>query len=119
MLSIFLHLALTAAILWYQQKMRFEPSSLYLTVLWYLVSVASSLIETTVQTATWLSGMFLQSLILAIFYLPPVFFSLRLAKRKRLPVWKSMAFFLCASIISTVVASMAFVYVPFIQHLNR
>lgn len=118
MMSIFFHLALTFALLWYQRKQSFRPSLWQLSGLWYVVSILLALIETSTITGSWLSGMFLQALAVTIFYVPAVFVTLRLARRGRMMIWKSFAIFFCLALVSTILAAMALAYVPFIQQLS-
>ena len=118
MISILFHLAFTAGLLWYQRKQEFRPNLWALAGLWYLVSDALALIETTALTGRWFSGMFLQSLIVAAFYVPAIYFALSEAKRWKRAVWKSFILFLVFALVSTLAAAVVLANVPAIQTLS-
>lgn len=112
MISIFFHLALTFAIIWYQRRQQFHPSAVVLTLFWYIVSMAMVLVESSAVTGQWFSGLFIQGLIVGLFYLPAVFLSLRLARRWHDGLWRPFFAFLGFSLVCTLLAAIFLAYAP-------
>lgn len=115
MLSIALHLLLTFGLIWYQRRQEFRPRPLVLTAFWYAVSLSMSLIESLALSGTWLSGIFVQGLIVGIFCLPAVFFSLRLARRWRDGLLRPFLTFLGLALVAVFLAALFLAKAPWVQ----
>jgi hypothetical protein len=112
MVSIIFHLILTFALIWYQRRQDFRPRPWALTAFWYVVSILMALVESNTMTGQWFSGLFIQGLIVGLFYLPAVFFALRLARRWHDGLWRPFLAFLGFSLVCTLVVAIFLAYAP-------
>ena len=110
--SIIFHLILTFALIWYQRRQGFRPRLAALTAYWYVVSMAMVLVESTTVSGQWFSGLFVQGLVVGLFYLPAVFLTLRLARRWHDGLWRPFLAFLGFSLVCTLLVAIFLAYAP-------
>ncbi len=118
MLGIIFHLLLTFGVLWYQRKQKFKTRLWVLSAIWYAVSAMLVYIESSLATGSILPPLFLQGLLISLFYVPAVYFAAHWARRHKSGPWSAFALFLAFSIISTVAAGLFLARAESVQGLN-
>lgn len=115
MLNIAFHLLLTLAVLWYQRRRQYRPNPLALAFLWYAVGAALVFIETALITRRAFSGFLLQGIIVELFFVPAVYFSLRWAKRRPNSLLQPFFFFLLISLFALLAAGFFLAYADVVR----
>ncbi len=112
MLRILLHILVMPAMLWLERRSgpRLRPSRAALA--WYVLGLPLMAVEASVSGR---DGMpvFLQSAIVALFFLPPAYFAFRYARRHG-GVWKPFLLYLALSCIAGVVAALSLAHAPLV-----
>jgi len=106
MLSILFHLSLALGVLWYQRRIAYSQKPWFLALVWYGMSAVLVFIEAYVATLRPVSGLFIQGLVVAVFYVPAMFFALHWASRRRRSLAGPMAAFIVAALLSTLAAAL-------------
>lgn len=102
MFNLAAHLALALGILWFQRKMDYKPKISVLTVFWYGMGSMLVFVEMAVLTGLLFSGFFLQGMLIELFYVFPMMFALKYAKKHKVDVWHPFLLFLAFAAIATV-----------------
>lgn len=121
MFNIFAHLSLALGVLWYQRKMHYRPQITVLTIFWYGMGTILIFVEMAVLTGLLFSGFFLQGMLVEFFYIWPMYFALKWAKRHKDDIWHPFLMFLVFSLFSTLVVGWVLANASFVsgfQSLN-
>ena len=112
MLIIIFLLVFTLGLLWYQRKTNYKTNPWLLAGIWFVICALLNFIESYVATTKLFAEIYVRQAMIAIFYVPAVYFSARSAKRSTLPLWKSFILFLALSGVATLIAAMFLAAVP-------
>src|SRR5690349_6326058 len=106
MLRILLHTLVLPAMLWLDRKHGHHLGPLRAAAAWYLLGIPLMLVEAAASPGPDRPSIFLQSLLIALFFVPPAYFAFRYARATR-GVGKPFLLFLFLAIIAGVAAALA------------
>jgi len=111
MIRIILHTLAFPALLWLERHggPRLYPARAALA--WYAIGVPIMAIEAAVSGREWFKTL-IQSLIIALFFLPAAYFSFRYSDGGRRGIWKPFLLFLLLSVISGFAAAAVLARAP-------
>lgn len=114
MLRILLHVLVLPAMLWLERKHgpHLEPSRG--AVVWYLLGIPLMAVEAAASPGPDRVTILLQSLLIALFFVPPAYFTFRYAKASR-HIGKSLALFLVLAVIAGVAAGLVLARAPIVR----
>ena len=104
MFNIAAHLALALGLFWYQKKLKYKPAMYVLTIFWYGAGTLMIFIETVILTGELLSSLLFQGMLLELFYVFPMYLSLKWAKKHNHDIIHPFFMFLVFSALATVLA---------------
>jgi len=102
MLNVISHILLAYGLLWYQRRMKYKPTLFVLAVFWYGMGSLLIFVEMAILTGRLLSGFFVQGLIIEGFYILPMYFGLKYARKHKKDLWHPLFLFLAFSLVATV-----------------
>jgi hypothetical protein len=114
MLRILLHTLVLPAMLWLDRKHgpHLEPFRGALT--WYALGIPLMAVEATASPGPDRVTIFLQSLLIALFFLPPAYFAFRYARNSK-GIGKPFLLFMVLAVIAGVVAGLALARAPIVK----
>lgn len=116
MVRIILHTLVLPAMLWLERRGRPKLSPLRAALTWYALGVPLMAIEASVSGREW-AGVLLQSLLVALFFLPPAYLAFRYAKGRK-GILKPFLLFLALSLLAGFVAAAVLARAPLVQGLE-
>ncbi len=112
MMRVFLHILILLAMLWVERRSAWRLKPVQAGLIWYLLGVPLMLIEAQMSGSLWLT-IFLQSLVAALFFLPPAFAAFWLAG-KRNGVLLPFLLYLVLSCPAGIAAGLSLAHSPFV-----
>src|SRR5512135_1200717 len=103
MLRIILHTLVLPAMLWIERRGGPKPEPLRAALVWYVLGIPLIAVEASVSGRDW-AGVLLQSLLVALFFVPPAYWAFRYAKGKK-GIGKPFLVFLGLSLLAAFVAA--------------
>ena len=116
MLRIILHTLIRPAMLWLERRGGPKPEPLRAALIWYALGVPLMAVEASVSGRDW-PAILLQSLIVALFFLPPAYLAFRYAKGRK-GIGKPFLLFLLLSVLAGFVAAAVLARAPIVQGLK-
>ena len=112
MIRVILHILIMPAMLLLERRgaPRLTPSRAAL--IWYLLGVPLIIVEASAAGRDW-PGILLQSLIIALFFLPPVYFAFRFARRFG-GIWRPFLLYLALSFIAGLAVAAFLAHAPYV-----
>ena len=111
MLRIFLHVLVIPAMLWLDRRYGTHLRPSRAALVWYLLGIPLAAVEAAATSGSDRAAIFLQDLIVALFYLPPAFFCFRYAQKHR-GIAKPFALYLLLAFIASVVVALVLAQAP-------
>lgn len=115
MLRIILHTLILPAMLWLERRGGPKLPPWRAAIVWYALGVPLMAVEASVSGRDW-PGILLQSLVVALFFLPPAYLSFQYAKGKK-GIGKAFLLFLGLSLLAGFVAAAVLARAPIAQGL--
>ena len=119
MLSIFFHLALMLALLWYQKRSAYRPTPLKLSLAWYLAGAGVVIAESYAITRMSFSFLLLQSVVLEALYAVAAWFAFRYAAIKKKGIARPFLAFIGYGLVATAVAGFLLANANFVSGFSR
>lgn len=113
MLRIILHTLVLPAMLWLENRGAPKPRPLRAALVWYALGIPLMAVEASVSGRDW-PNVLLQSLVVALFFLPPAYVSFRYAAGKR-GILKPFLLFLGLSLLAGFVVAAVLARAPLVQ----
>lgn len=113
MLRIILHTLILPAMLWLENRGAPKPRPVRGALIWYALGVPLMAVEASASGRDW-ATVLLQSLVVALFFLPPSYLSFRYAAGKR-GILKPFLLFLALSLLAGFVAAAVLARAPLVQ----
>lgn len=115
MLRIILHTLILPAMLWLERRGGPKLPPLRAALAWYVLGVPLMAVEASVSGRDW-PAILLQSLLVALFFLPPAYWAFRYAKGRK-GIAKPFLLFLALSLLAGLVAAFVLARAPIVQGL--
>ena len=117
MLRILFHAIILPLMLWLDKRgwLKFHPLGGALS--WYALGIPLMIVEASASGREW-ANILLQSLLVALFFLPPAYFAFRYAKSSR-SIWKPFLLFLGLSLVAAFVAALALARAPLVNGVAK
>jgi hypothetical protein len=116
MLRIILHTLILPAMLWLEGHGAPRPRPLRAALLWYALGIPLMAVEASASGRDWASVL-LQSLVVALFFLPPAYLSFRFAAGKK-GILKPFLLFMALSLLAGFVAAAVLARAPLVQGIK-
>jgi len=113
MVRIILHALILPGILWLERRGGPKPPPLRAALIWYLLGIPLMAVEASVSGRDW-ANILLQSLIIALFFLPPAYMTFRYAQGKQ-GIGKPFLLFLGLSLLAGFLAALVLARAPFVN----
>lgn len=111
MLRIFLHMMVLPAMLWLERHGRSRLRPLHAALVWYALGVPLIAVETSASPGPDRLTFLLQSLFIALFFLPPAYFAFKYAERRQRIIVPFLVFIVLA-LVAGVVAAIVLAHAP-------
>ncbi len=112
MVRILLHALILPAMLWLERRGGLRVAPVRAAATWYLLGVPLMAVEAYASGREW-SGVLVQSLLVALFFLPPAWFAFRYA-RKRGGIGRPFLLFLGLSVLTGFIAAAFLAHAPLV-----
>lgn len=114
MIRVILHLLVLPFMFWFGRRHGTGTRPLKSAFIWYLLGVPLMLVEVLASYDSGRLALFLQSLLVAAFFLPPAYFAFRYADKSR-GVIRPLMLFVLLSVIAGLVAGLVLARAPFVS----
>lgn len=106
MLRILIHVALVAVVLWHQRHGGYRRHPFMLAVLWYAAGVPFMLLESLFVSGRMLTGVLLQNMLVALFFVPPAWVAFAHARKTRRGILRPFLLYVGLALVATLVAGL-------------
>jgi hypothetical protein len=114
MLRIILHAIVLPAMLWLDRRHGWKLAPWRAAGIWFLLGVPLMAVEASASAGSDRVAVFLQSVFVAVFFLPPAYFAFRHA-RKDASVGAAFALYVLLSLVAAFVAALALARAPVVR----
>lgn len=113
MLRVLLHVAVLPAMLWLERRYGPKLSPSWNALAWYLLGIPLIAVEASASAGPDRLVIALQSLVIALFYIPPAYFAFRFA-RKGASTARAFMLYIALAVVATVAAGILLAHAPYV-----
>jgi len=114
MLRIFFHVTVLPAMLWWERKHGHRLEPYRAAGVWYVLGVPLMIVEAAASPSPDRASILLQSLLVALFFVPPAYFAFRYARKSR-GIGRPLLLFLVLSVVAGVAAGIVLARAPVVK----
>jgi hypothetical protein len=117
MVRIILHALILPAMIWLERHGAPRLYPVRAALAWYLLGIPFMIVEASVSGHDW-PKILLQSLIIALFFLPAAYFAFRYSSGGKRGIWKPFLLFLLLSLVSGFAAAAVLARAPTVRGID-
>ncbi len=118
MLRVILHVLVLPVMLWLDRRYAARLRPWQAALIWYLIGLPLAAVEASASAGPDRIAVFLQSALIAAFYLPAAYFTFRFA-RKGATIAKAFALYVALALLATIVAGLVLAQAPAVSGFIR